>query len=98
MSWLIIISSPPLLLSPGIIEVNHVLADHLVVNGSLQRLREEADHILLNFVLCRGERELMNKKVGEFSTKIFQNILNKMGKQMFMVGTGIHLKKWRIKI
>ena len=42
----------PFLLSPWVVEVNHVLCDHLVVDRPLQGVREQADHILLDLVLC----------------------------------------------
>ena len=38
--------------SPWVVEVNHVLCDHLVVDRPLQGVREQADHILLDLVLC----------------------------------------------
>ena len=43
----------PFLLSPWVVEVNHVLCDHLVVDRPLQGVREQADHILLDLVLCK---------------------------------------------
>ena len=41
------------LLSPWVVEVNHVLCDHLVVDRPLQGVGEQADHILLDLVLCQ---------------------------------------------
>ena len=41
------------LLSPWVVEVNHVLCDHLVVDRPLQGVGEQADHILLDLVLCK---------------------------------------------
>ena len=43
----------PFLPSPWVVEVDHVLCDHLVVDRSLQGVREQADHILLDLVLCK---------------------------------------------
>ena len=36
---------------PWIIEVDHILGDHLVVDCSLQSVREQADDVLLDLIL-----------------------------------------------
>lgn len=66
---------------PWIVEIHHILGDHLPVNCSLKRVREQADDVLLDlkFFRCLDVHHAGNVgelKLGEKSVEYLEVFVN----------------------
>ena len=64
---------------PWVIQIHHVLGDHLAGDGAAERVGEQADHVLLDLKLCnircvnRGAHDIAAQSAQAAVTKIITN-------------------------